>query len=344
VRALAVALPDWLPPRGLSFSSPFWLILLLLVPLTLIVSLLLERRRASSADGVAFTNIDVLASVIEKRQSVKRWVPLAVLLLALAVAAAAVAKPKARVSISQENATVIMLVDVSGSMQANDVKPTRMAAAVTAMDGFVSSLPSKFKIGLVEFSSDPAVVTPPTTDRDLLANGIDFLTPNGGTAIGEGLATAVRLATSSLKRVGIDYQAGGRPLPAVIVFLSDGAQNRGTLTPLQGAERAKKVGIRVYTVSLGTPTGVITYPFGLQTYRIHVPPDPQTMTMVSKLTGGQAYTAYTASKATEIYKQLGSSIGHRTEKRQITSWFAIFAGLLLVLAVGLARLWGSLLP
>jgi Ca-activated chloride channel family protein len=327
--------------RDLSFASPDWLFLLLVVPLTLIVALVLERRRARYA--VAYTNVELLASVSEHRYAWRRWIPLVLLLLALALAASAVAKPKAKVSVSQNNSIVVLLIDVSGSMEANDVKPSRIAAAVEALNGFVATLPSKVKVGLVEFSTQPAALVDPTTDRGLLSNGISYLTPNGGTAIGDGIATAVDMGEKALKDAGVTVPPGEKP-PLVIVLSSDGAQNRGTLGPIQGALRAKKAGIRIYTVSVGTPNGYVVFGNGLQTIKANVPPDPETMAKISAITGGQSYSAFTSNKLSGIYKSLGSRIGHKTETRSIGSWFAIVAAIMLLAAVGLARIWGALLP
>jgi Ca-activated chloride channel family protein len=180
-----------------SFGSPFLLLALLIVPLVLGLALWFDRRRARYA--VAFTNLDLLASVAtELRRPWRRWIPLALFLLALAAASAALARPRATRSVTSSQATVVLLVDVSGSMRASDVKPTRIGAAQHAMDVFAGKVPKSVKIGLVSFSTGPDVLVPPTTDRDVLLEGIDLLSPNGGTALGDGLGVAVTVVKSAV--------------------------------------------------------------------------------------------------------------------------------------------------
>jgi Ca-activated chloride channel homolog len=325
----------------MSFTAPLFLLTLLVVPAVLAMALVVDRRR--SRYPLAFTNIELLAGLVEERRSVRRWVPLVLLLLALACATTALGRPKARLSVSQNNGTVIFLVDVSGSMRANDVEPTRLDAAVSAMRTFLDKLPPKFKVGLVAFSSEPEVLAPPTRDRQLIRDTLGYLTPEAGTALGDGLQMAVRLAVNSLARDGVQRQPG-RYLPAVIVLESDGAQNRGILQPLQAAQIAKAAGVRVYGVALGTPNGVVSFGFGLYINSIPVPPDPATVRQIATTTGGKAYNARTANTLVDIYKSLGSSIGHKTELREVSSWFAAAAAVLLLGALGAGRLVEGRLP
>src|SRR5579862_1434264 len=325
----------------MSFASPFLLLVLLIVPLTLIFLIVQRRRRARYQ--IAFTNLDLLASVVESRRSIKRWIPLALLLLALATAATAVARPRARLNTPEQNATIVLVVDVSGSMRANDVKPSRLDAAVAAMQAFVHKLPKNVKIGLVAFSSTAEVLTKPTTDRQAIEDGLSYLSPEAGTALGDGLIVGARLVVSSLAAVGVHHDAG-KFLPAAVVLESDGAQNRGTATPQQAAAYAKKNGIRIYGVALGTPNGKVVFGFGAYQNSIPVPPDPTTVRYVSRATGGQSYDAQNAGKVISVYKTLGSNNAATTELREITSWFAIAAAASLIAAVGVSRLWSSPLP
>ena len=180
----------------MSFVWPWLLGVLVAVPLALAFALWLDRRRARYA--VAFTNLDVLASVATTRRRPWRWVPLALFLLALASASTALARPRAKVSVPSDRATIVLLVDVSGSMRANDVKPTRLGAAQSAMGIFADKVPKGVKIGLVSFSSSADLLVIPTTDRTLLHEGIDLLVPEAGTAIGDGLGEAVQVAKTAL--------------------------------------------------------------------------------------------------------------------------------------------------
>src|SRR5215471_11037394 len=287
----------------MTFSTPLLLLTLLAIPLLLLLVYVVNRRRARYP--LAFTNLDLLAEITPKRHGVwKKVIPLALLVLALAFAAGALAQPHLRLSQPDQNATIMLLVDVSGSMRANDVEPTRLDAAVAAMRTFLDRLPKQFKVGLVAFSSEPEPLIAPTSDRDALRQSISLLEPEAGTAVGDGVATAVKMLNSSLKQAGY-VRKSGQPVPGAIVLLSDGAQNRGILQPLQAARMAKQSGIRVYPVSLGTPNGKVTFGFGAFTNSVPVPPDPITMGQIATVTGGKAYTAETASSVVQIYKTLG---------------------------------------
>jgi Ca-activated chloride channel family protein len=325
----------------MSFTSPYMLLALLLVPAVLLFAIAVDRRR--SRYPVVFTNLELLAALVQERRAWRRWVPLALLLVALACASTALARPKARLSVPDNNGTVILVVDVSGSMRANDVEPTRLDAAVNAMRTFLDKLPPQFKVGLVAFSSEPEVLSAPTRDRQLVREALGYLMPEAGTAIGDGLQVAVRLVQSSLARAGVERKPG-RQLPAAIVLMSDGAQNRGFLQPLQAARNAKAAGVKVYTVALGTPGGVVSFGFGLYINSIPVPPDPATMRLIANATGGTTYSARSAERLSNIYKSLGSSIGRKTELREVTSWFAAAAALFLIGAIGTGRLVQGRLP
>lgn len=335
----------------MSFGSPYLLVLLLVVPAAAVLAVWLDRRRARYA--VAFTNLELLATLAPARRPLRRWVPLALFLLALVAASAAVARPRASISRPADQATVVLLVDVSGSMRAADVKPTRLGAAQRAMQAFVATVPKGVRVGLVSFSSGPNELVIPTTDRSILGEGIDLLSPEAGTAIGDGLALAVQVAKQA---VGSAPRGRDGKRPAAIVLLSDGAQTRGTLAPLQGADRARDAGIRVFTVALGTDHGSLGFgPFGGYGFgggggggglgrRFPVRPDPVTLAAIAQETGGKTYRAASAQKVNEVYKVLGSSIVSRHATREISSWFSGLAALLLLSSLGAARVTGERLP
>jgi Ca-activated chloride channel family protein len=236
----------------MSFSSPWLLVTLVVIP-ALLIWLALIRRRAPQRE-LAYTNIDVLAAVASRRRSWRRVVPVALLALALAAAAAASARPTAKFTTVEKHATIVLLVDVSGSMSARDVEPTRLDAASAAMRDFIDRLPHSVNVGLVQFSLQAQVLERPTTDRDLVRESLGYLFPEAGTAIGDALARTVPLVHGK----------------GAIVLLSDGTQNHGELTALQGAARAHARGIRVDTIALGTPDGAL-YAGGQYE---PVPPDP----------------------------------------------------------------------
>jgi Ca-activated chloride channel homolog len=331
-----------------SFGSPYLLLLLLLVPAAALLAAWFDRRRSRYA--LAFTNLELLAAVAPARRPLRRWLPLMLFLLALIFAAAAIARPRASISKPADQATVVLLVDVSGSMRASDVKPSRLGAAQSAMERFMTTVPKQVKVGLVSFSSEPDVLVIPTTDRQILNEGVGLLAPEAGTAIGDGLAVAVDVAKSA---VGSAPRGRDGKRPAAIILLSDGAQTRGTLAPLQGADRARDAGIRVYTVVLGTNHGTLDFGQlgggfgfggGFGGRRLAVRPDPVTLAAISRETGGKTYRAESAQKVSDVYKQLGSSIISRHATREISSWFAGLAALLLLGSVGAARLTGERLP
>jgi Ca-activated chloride channel homolog len=327
----------------MTFDEPIRLLALLIVPVVILLAFLAARRRARFP--VAYTNMAVLAQVAPPahRSAWKRMIPLALLLLALVFAAGAVAHPRMKVSQPDQNATIVLLVDVSGSMRATDVEPTRLLAAVDAMSTFLNQLPKQFKVGLVAFSSEPEPLVSPTTNRDVIKQSIDLLEPEAGTAVGDGIATATRMLTSSLKADGY-VRKPGKPVPGAIILLSDGAQNRGLLQPVEAAQMAKKAGVRIYPVSLGTPNGKVSYGQGAFATQIPVPPDPATMSQIAKVSGGKSYTAQTDSKVVNIYKSLGSAIARTPKHIQVASWFAAIAAALLVAAIGAGALLSSRLP
>jgi len=326
----------------MSFISPLFLLGLLVVPALLAFAVIVDRRRARFP--VSFTNLDLLASVAPgRRRSWRRWVPLGLFLIGLAAASTALARPKMRLTVQDRNATIVLLVDVSGSMAAKDVKPTRLEAAVVAMRTFIDKVPSQFKVGLIAFSGDTQPLVLPTDDHQSVRDAIGYLAPDAGTAVGAGLKTAVEMIQSSLASRGLVHEAAG-VVPAAIVLLSDGKQNGQGLTPIQGADVARAAGIKVFPVSLGTAHGVVELGFGGFKKVQPVPPDPVTMSRIAQITGGKDYTAESASAVVSIYQTLGKSLGRTTKHVQVTSWFALAAAVCLLGALGAGRLTEGRLP
>ena len=341
----------------MSFERPLLLLALLAVPIAIGLYLLAERRRARYA--VTFTNLDVLASVAGGRNW-RRLVPPAFAILALAVLAAALARPHVETLVPRERATVILVVDVSRSMHARDVAPTRLAAAQEALRTFVDRVPARLRVGLIAFAGDPQVASPPTTDRELLRESlesIDLFPGYSGTAIGDALALAVELAEQATGDGSgsdgdgqtIAYRTAA-PAPsaensvASILFLSDGAQTRGFLEPLQGAELARTAGIPVYTIALGTQAGTVTGNFGGYQQTIPVPPDPVTLTAIAEETGGKFFAARDAGALEAAYAELGSSLGREPGRKEATAWFLAAAAALLSAALLAGALWSPRLP
>lgn len=334
----------------MSFGHPLLLLSLLAIPVAIAIWLLAERRRMRYA--VRFTNLDVLAAVVAERRGVawRRYVPPAVFLLALASACVALARPHVVRTIGTQRATVILVIDVSGSMQATDVKPTRLEAAQAAVRTFLDRVPKNLRVGLIAFAGEPQVAAPPTTDRDLLRQSLDSIGmyPGfGGTAIGDAIAAAVRLGENAVSG-GAQTIADGPPANVhglvSILFLSDGSQTRGLLQPIQGAELAKRAGIPIYSVALGTPGGTLERGIGPFQQAIPVPPDPQTLHAIARVTGGQFTDARDAGTLEDAYRHLGSKLGRTRTRSEITFAFLAAAAGLLVGAGLLSALWSPRLP
>ena len=320
----------------MTFGAPYLLLGLLFAPAAVLTAVWLDRLPGRHA--VVFTNLDLLASLSPRRRLL-RWLPLALFVLTLATAATALAKPRFRVVSASAHSTVVLLVDVSGSMSATDVRPSRLGAAQTAMDQFAARVPRGVRLALVSFSSMPYEVVPPTVDRASLRNGISLLSPQGGTAIGD----ALRLAAHVAQAAG-QHRIGHRR-PAAIVLLSDGAQTNGALTPYEGAALAEDAQIPVDTIALGTSGPAFGFgpfggdPFGGPAFK----PDPATLSEIASETGGRSYRAQSAARVSQVYRSLGRSITRSTSTHEVTSWFSGAAALLLLGTLGASRLrWESL--
>jgi Ca-activated chloride channel family protein len=250
-----------------------------------------------------------------------------VLALALGILIVAAARPERTVAVPVERASIMLLTDNSGSMEATDVKPNRLTAAKQAAQRFIASVPARVNLGVLAFNQTPRVLQSPTRDRFDVSAAIERMTPSGGTATGEAIATATKV----LRRV--PGELGRRP-PSAIVLLSDGVSTSGA-DPVAAAQAAGRLHIPIYTVALGTSSGQIQVPRrGGGTRTQAVPPDPKSLAQIARAAGGQAFTARTATGLKQVYEKLGSQLGHREEKRQVTS--AVAGGGLLVLLAGAA--------
>jgi len=310
-----------------SFATPLLLLGLLLLPLLVLAYRRLQRRPNRYA--VRYTNLDVLASVVESTRSWRRHAGLALFLLALAALLVGFARPSMTRLADREEATVVLVIDVSGSMQAEDVDPTRLEAAQKVVREFMKGLPPRFQVGVVAFSETAEVAAPATDDRQLAVDAIDYLYPQRGTAIGDAIARGVEVARAA------EPGQGGVDRPAAILMLSDGAQTEGILLPMEGAARAKSFKIPVFTVALGTPEGIVEFNRFGGTRIIPVPPDKETLRQVAATTGGQFYEAESAGDLRDAYDKMGSLVSKVERKQEVT--FAFLAGGL-VLMLGAAAL------
>jgi len=304
------------------FDWPLALVALAVLPV--LVALYLDRDRRRVASQASFGNPDLLPNIVDRSPGRLRYLPPITLLVALVFLIVGVARPHATVKVPREEATIILAIDVSRSMKANDVQPTRLDAARVAAKTFLDQVPDKFQVGVVTFATRAAVGVAPTTDRDLVNASLDTLKPGEGTAIGDAVALSLR--------VGQPQDKGAQVPPRAIVLISDGAQDGGRIKPTDAAQQAKRRGVPVYTVLVGTPDGVVqeSLPGGLRRI-IHVPPSPETLQQVASDSGGQFFRALDTTQLSKVYEDLGSRLGKRSEDREITDVFAaVAAGLLLV--------------
>jgi Ca-activated chloride channel family protein len=339
-----------------SLTWPYGLAALLVVPAALAAFVWWQRRPSRYA--LAFPNLDVLATVVDRSGSWRRWVAPALFGLALTAAAFAVARPQRTVTVAREQATIVLAIDSSGSMLADDVKPSRLEAAKAAVEQFLDGLPPKYRVGMVTFAADVQVVAPPTTDHELVRSSLDFLVPLRGTAIGDAVSRAAEVARDAVGpqserdlasvRTAAPSAApapkSGPSSPAAVLFLSDGYQTAGLLPPLDGAARAKQLGIPVYSIALGTDEGVLDFGFGGEERRIPVPPDRETLRLIAERTGGKYYDAPSAQALRAAYDDLGSLLQTEPGKDEATHLVLALAALLALLALGSSLALSSRIP
>jgi Ca-activated chloride channel homolog len=313
-----------------SFAAP--LVLLALLGLPVLAGLYLAEQRGRRASAAAFASPAVQRSVAPRAPGWRRHLPMIAILLAIALLILAVARPQRTVAVPVERASIMLATDVSGSMTATDVKPTRLAAAKLAATRFVRQVPSRVNVGVMAFNDLATVLQSPTQNRRQVNAAIDGMASSGGTATGNAIDTASTVLNRAPK-------LNGKRAPAAIVLLSDGASTRGR-DPVAAAQDARKLHIPVYTVALGTPNGTITVPRrGGGTVVQHVPPDAAALAQIARASGGATFTAQSASGLKQVYEKLGSQLGHRKEKRQITNAFAGGAAVLLLAGLGMSLGW-----
>jgi Ca-activated chloride channel homolog len=313
-----------------TFDRPLVLIALAAIPALYLLWRLNDRRRSSGA--AAFANPALVPNLISDRPGLRRTIPLALFLLAITALVVGAARPHANVRVPRREATIVLAIDVSRSMTATDVTPSRLAAAQRAAEAFLKTIPDRYSVGVVGFGTRAFVALPPTTDRTLAQDALESLTPSEGTAIGDAVALSTRL--------GQKQRADGVMPPASVLVISDGAPDGGRTSPLTAAQAARKAHIPVSTVLVGTANGVVTAKLtGGYSEQIRVPPSPSTLQKIAQLSGGQYFRARTSTALTSVYKKLATRIGHKTEHRQITDLFAGGAILLLLTGGGLSAFW-----
>jgi Ca-activated chloride channel family protein len=320
----------------MSFEWPLALVGLVVVPVLVLAYVLRERRRDDFA--ARFTSPALLPNLVDAAPSWRRHAPLALLLVGLSAMLVGVARPHATVSVKREQATVILDIDSSLSMGADDVKPTRLGAARRTVRAFLDQIPAKYRVAIVGFSGRAYVALPPTDDRTLAHTALRSLHTAEGTSLGDAIALSTQLARRQ-------RASDGTVPPAAIVVISDGAQQSGSVTPLVAAQRARAARIPVYTVALGTEDGVIQVPLpGGFSAQLRVPAEPQTLLTVAQVAGGRFFPAPSAARLQQVYKRLGSRLGSRRESREITDLFAGGSAALLLAGGALSLLWFRRVP
>lgn len=316
-----------------AFLAPDRLWLLLLVPLLAGAYAWRQRRRRSYA--LRFTSVALLGQVAPRRPGWRRHVAAAGLLLSLALLVLAFARPAGEVQVPRERATIIVTIDVSLSMMAQDVEPNRLRAAQAAARDFVDGLPPRLNVGLVSFAGSAQVLVPPTTDRSQVERAIGDLELREYTAVGEAIFTSLQ----AIEAVPDNPSATDEPVPARVVLLSDGETTVGRPNT-DGIEAAREAGVPIFTIAFGTPTGVVE----LEGIEQVVPVEVEDLRQIAEATGGAAYRAETAGELEEVYADIGSSVGFELEQQEVTDRFAGVALLALVVSALGSLAWFGRLP
>jgi Ca-activated chloride channel family protein len=311
-------------------------LLLLLLPLALTgLYVWLSRRRRHHAVRLPTTR--VLATVSPRRPGWRRHGPAAVALLTLVLLVVALARPVRDERVPREAAIVVLAVDVSASMTATDVAPSRIDAAVAAATDFIDDVPDRFQLGLVAFDGSARVLATPSVDHGAVRGALQRLTPGEGTAAGDGIDAALDAVAASLEAAGAE--AGGQGLPASIVLLSDGATTVGR--PVESAARdAADQDVPVSTIAFGTDRGAVV----VRGEVVPVPADREAMEEVAEITGGTSAEAETADELRDVYDDIGARVGSVVEEREVARTFLGVALVALLAAVAGSFVWAARLP
>lgn len=328
----------------MTFTTP-WLLLALVPVAALAVAYVLAQRRKQRY-AVRFATLPMLDKLVPKRPRWRKHLPASLVLLGLASLGLAAAQPVIDVRVPYERATVIVAIDSSGSMQADDVRPNRLEAAKTAAEDFVDEMPDSFNVGAISFAGGAEVIARATGDHDAVREAIAAMDDGGGgTAIGE----AVFEAVNEVDRLSDDTTAGASPtpsasgdpdeaerIPARLVLLSDGANTTGR-DPSAAAEAARAAGMPVSTIAYGTENGEATLWGGRQA----VPVDESTLRQLADETDGRFYRASSTDELRDVYQDVGSSIGWHVEPVDVTPYAALLGMLLALVAGAFSLRWSS---
>ncbi|MGW8250755.1 MAG: VWA domain-containing protein [Anaerolineales bacterium] len=333
----------------MTFLWPVMLIFLILIPLVSVFLLWMQRQRRRRA--ARFSELGLVQASKGSRPGIQRNIPSALFLLGLTVMVVAMARPQTVVSLPRLESTLILAFDVSGSMAADDMQPTRMEAAKQVARDFVVRQPSAVRIGVVAFSDGGiAVLSPTNLQEDILA-AIDRLSPQRSTSLGSGIQASLNAidGSASPAMVSSDDDASlptptavpeGVYIPASIVLLTDG-ENTTSPDPLEAAHMAAQRGVRLYTIGIGSPAGTVLEVNG---FSVHTRLDEATLQQISQITDGEYFRAESQEDLRRIYGSLEPQLVTRSEKMEVTSLLAGASLILLLVGGVFSLLWYSRLP
>jgi Ca-activated chloride channel family protein len=319
----------------MTFASPWLLVLLLAVPLAIAGYLWLEQRRAARSQS--WSTPALLPNMIQGRPGRRRYIPAALFLLGLTFLLVGFARPHATIDVPREGATVVLVLDVSGSMDAQDVNPTRLKAARQSVLDFLEEVPDKYRIALVTFSSRATVRVPPSYDREAIATALPAKARELGTALGDGVDLAVKVAVRAVLPTSKD----GARSPAAAILFSDGDQNvKGRVEPEAALAAARKAGVPISTVLIGTPQGILRRPIpGGFVEQFQVPTDPAALRAIAEQTRGTFFEARTPEALKKVYDDLGSRLVQDKKEREISAVAAGAALAFILTGALLSGLW-----
>lgn len=336
----------------MTFIWPAMLWFLLSLPLFVLLYAGLQQRRRRLV--ASYGSLGIVQSVNGRPVGLRRHVPPALFMAGLGILIVALARPQAMVSLPRVQGTVILVFDVSGSMAADDVKPTRMEAAKAAAQDFVDKQPTRVLVGVVAFSDNGLSVQVPTNEKDAIYAAIARLTPARGTSLANGMLAALNTLATAGKGPDTHYYSNvtpeptptptpmppGKYTPAIIVLITDG-ENTQSPDPLRAAQAAADRGVRVYTVGIGTTTGA---DLNIDGFTVHTQMDEGMLQQISQITGGSYYNAQSEQDLHKIYDAINPQLVIKAERMEVTSLFAGASILVLLIGGAFSLLWFSRLP
>jgi Ca-activated chloride channel homolog len=341
----------------MNFLFPLGLWFILIVPILIALYIWAQRRRQKYA--LRYASLSLVKEAMGRGPGIRRHIPPALFLASMFFMMAAVARPVTVVSVPVQEGVVVLAIDVSGSMLAEDLKPNRIEAAKEAAKAFVARQGEDVSVGIVSFAADASLVQSPTTDHDLVIKAIDRLRTQRATAIGRGILTSLdaifendeEIPPSVVALQRLEQSGGQAPMPtpppggtlnspATIILLSDG-QNNQFPAPLQIIGEAISRGIRVYTIGVGSAEGTI---LRLQGRQIRTRLDEATLKQIAELTEAEYYNASNSADLRDVYEKLSTQLVLREQKTEVTSYLTAIAAVLSILAGAFSLLWFNRLP